>query len=246
MNATASASFAPRSGADYLEDQAFFTKMAIAVSVLTVFGFAQFAARGIPDYANAPLHIYVHGIIYLGWLILYVVQSILAGRGSLALHSSLGWLGMVLMAAMVAVGCYAGIQSIARDHVPPHYTAAYFLPLVQIAVISFAALVIAAVALRRDTQWHRRLMLGATVVLTDPALDRIVPGPLVGGENAQWIILAIQFALLGIVMLHDRKQLGRVHPAMWWGAGVIVAGHVLTDVLARAPAVAAMAKSIAA
>ncbi len=232
--------------ASYREDQAFFTRLAVAVSVLTVFGFAQFAARGIPDYANAPLHIHIHGVLYLSWLILYVVQSMLAGRGSLPLHRKLGWLGMVLMAGMIWVGSYAGIQSIARDHVPPHYTPAYFLPLVQLAVISFGGLVIAAVALRRDPQWHRRLMLCATVVLTDPALDRIVPGPLIGGENAQWIIMAIQLALLGIAMVHDRRQLGRVHPALWWGAGVIIATHVLTDLLARVPAVAATAASIAA
>ena len=35
--------------------------MAIFVSGLTIFGFAQFAARGIADYADAPLHIHVHG-----------------------------------------------------------------------------------------------------------------------------------------------------------------------------------------
>jgi len=233
-------------GSSYLSDQRFFTRMAIVVSGLTIFGFAQFAARGIPDYANAPLHIHLHGFAYLCWMVLFPVQNILAGKGSLALHRKLGWLGALLMIAMVALGSYTGIQSIVRGHTPPHYAPAFFLPLVQLAVVAFGVLVVAAMATRRDTQWHRRLMLCATVVLTDPALDRLLPGPVIGGANSQWIILGIQLVLLGIVMRHDGKHLGRVHPAMWWGAGVIVATHLLTQILARSPAVAAMAERIAA
>jgi FtsH-binding integral membrane protein len=230
--------------ASYQTDQVFFTRMAIAVSALTIFGFAQFAARGIPDYANAPLHIHLHGIIYLGWLILFCTQNLLAGNGNLALHRRLGKLGLPLILAMIVVGSYAGLQSITRDHVPPHYTPAYFLPLVQIAVVTFGGLAIAGLVMRHDTQWHRRLLLMATIILTDPALDRIVPGPIVGGPVSQWIIMAIQLVLAGFVLLHDRKVLGRVHQATWWGIGVIVASHVLTDALARVPAVAAIAQSM--
>ena len=230
--------------ASYQSDQTFFTRMAIAVSALTIFGFAQFAARGIPDYAHAPLHLHLHGIIYLAWLILFSAQNMLAGNGNLALHRRLGKLGLPLILAMIVIGSYAGLQSLTRDHVPPHYTPAYFLPLVQIAVISFAGLAVAGLVKRRDTQSHRRLMLMATIILTDPALDRIVPGPIVGGAVSQWIIMAIQLVLAGLVLLHDRKLLERVHQATWWGIGVIVAGHVLTDVLARLPAVDAIAKGM--
>ena len=234
------------SSASYRDDQRFFTRMAIAVSALTIFGFAQFAARGIPDYAGAPLHIHLHAIIYLAWMILFPVQNMLAGRGSLALHRKLGRLAAVLIVAMVIIASYAGLQSIARGHTPPHYTPAYFLPLVQIAVISFGGLASAALVMRRDTQWHRRLMLMVTIVLTDPALDRILPGPLIGGPVSQWYIMVIQLVLIGIVLLHDRRALGGVHRATWWGVGVIVGSHVLTDLLARVPAVAAMANGLAA
>ncbi len=218
--------------------------MAIGVSALTFFGFAQFAARGIPDYAGAPLHIHLHGLIYLGWLVLFPVQNVLAGSGNIALHRRLGKLGAALILAMIAVGSYAGFQSIVRGHVPPHYTPAYFLPLVQVAVIAFGALAIAGLVRYRDTQRHRRLMLMAAIVIMDPALDRILPGPIIGGPVSQWYIMAIQLVLAGLVLLHDRKVLGKVHPATWWGIAVIVASHVLTDVLSRIPAVEAYANSL--
>ncbi len=232
------------SATGYREDQRFFTRMAIAVSALTIFGFAQFAARGIPDYANAPLHIHLHAAIYLGWLILFTTQNVLAGNGNLALHRRLGKLGGLFIVAMIVIGSYAGLQSIVRDHVPPHYTPAYFLPLVQVALVCFGGLAIAGLAMRRKTQWHRRLLLMATIVVADPGLDRILPGPILGGPVSQWCIMAIQLALAGLVLIHDRKTFGRVHPATWWGIGVIVAGHVATDALARLPAVQAIAEGL--
>jgi len=228
----------------YLTDQRFFTRMAVLVSVITIFGFAQFALRGIPDYRNAPFHIHLHGILYLGWLLLYMTQSVLAGRGSMRLHSKLGMAGAILVVMMVVVGSYAGIQSIARGHVPPHYTPAFFLPLVQLAVIAFGALAVTAIIMRRDTQTHRRLFFAAAVILMDPALDRMLPGPIIGGPTSQWLALAIQLTIMGIIMLHDRKQLGHVHGATWTGAAVIVATHLLTQSLAHVPAVAAMAGRI--
>ena len=228
----------------YRPDQIFFTRMAIGVSVLTFFGFAQFAARGIPDYAGAPLHIHLHAGIYLAWLVVFPLQNILAGSGNLALHRRLGKLGAVLILAMIVIGSYAGLQSIARDHVPPHYTPAYFLPMVQVAALSFAVLAIAGLVKRRDTQSHRRLMLMAAIVIADPALDRLLPGPILGGPVLQWWIMAIQLVLAGLVLLHDRKALGRVHRATWCGIVVIVASHVVTDLLARLPAVEALANGM--
>ncbi|MBV1917939.1 MAG: hypothetical protein KUG65_07755, partial [Sphingomonadaceae bacterium] len=70
--------------------------------------------------------------------------------------------------------------------------------------------------------------------------------PPIGGLTAQWIIMALQLVLIGIVMVHDRKVLGHIHRATWWGAGVVVAIHELTDIAARHPGVAAMAKSLSA
>lgn len=232
------------SATSYREDQTFFTRMAIAVSALTIFGFAQFAARGIPDYANAPLHIHLHAAIYLGWLLLFSAQNVLAGKGNLALHRRLGKLGGLLVIAMIGIGSYAGLQSIARGHVPPHYSPAYFLPLVQVAVVCFGGLAVAGIAMRRSTEWHRRLLLMATIVIADPALDRILPGPILGGPVSQWCMMAIQLALAGIVLVHDRKIFGHVHPATWWGIGVIVADHVITDALARLPVVDAVARGM--
>jgi hypothetical protein len=55
----------------------------------------------------------------------------------------------------------------------------------------------------------------------------------------------MQCALLGIVMLHDRRVRGRVHPALWWGVGCIIASRMVIAGLAASPAVIAAADHLA-
>jgi hypothetical protein len=55
-------------------------------------------------------------------------------------------------------------------------------------------------------------MLGATVIVMEPGIGRILPMPLLGGF-APWAELSVQLGVLAILARHDRKVLGRVHPA---------------------------------
>jgi hypothetical protein len=217
----------------YLGDQPFFTRMAIAISAVIVFGFAQHAALGRVDIARVPPWVHLHGVVSLAWLALFITQSRLAQRGSLALHRKLGWIGAALAIALVGVGSYTSIMALALHRQPPFFEPPFFLALSLVGTFCFGGLVLAAIVKRRETQWHRRLLLLATVLLLDPALGRLVPLPLTGGEPGEWIIAAIQLGIVGLVMRHDRKVLGQVHPATWWGAGVILVSHLLISLLSR-------------
>ena len=78
------------------------------------------------------------------------------------------------------------------------------------------ALVLGAIAMRKRPQWHKRLVLIATVVMLWPAWFRWrhflpwVPRP--------DITLGLIVADLPIVvaMVRDRLRFGAVHPAYWW------------------------------
>ncbi|MBV1916487.1 MAG: hypothetical protein KUG65_00240, partial [Sphingomonadaceae bacterium] len=191
--------------ANYRADQAFFTRIAFVVAGIAILGFVRFALSGTPEYRGAPLYAHVYAFTYLTWLMLFMAQNVLAGRGSITQHRKLGLIGALLLLVLIVTGSYAGIQAIVLERTPPHYTPAHFLPLVQFCVLGFGGLAIASLILKRDTQSHRRLMLCAVIVMADPGLDRLVPGPPIGGLTAQWIIMALQLVLIGIVMVHDRK-----------------------------------------
>jgi len=221
----------------------FWQKMTLGLGLFIVFGFLQFAARGFVDYTKVPVWLHVHGIVMLSWLTLSFVQSSLAQGGNLALHRRLGWIGAGLAVAVVCLGSFIGIKAIQTGHLPPFFTPPYFLALTQIGVLSFGTLVTAAILRRRQTEWHRRLMLGALILIMEPALGRLLPMPFLHGMG-EWLVMVIQLGTLGIVMRHDRKTLGGIHPATATVALVIVLAHVLVETLAISSPVIAMAERL--
>ena len=232
-------------GRGFMADQGFFTRYAIFLAVFILFGFAQFELRGFADIRTAPLFLHIHGAVMVSWLGLTVVQNVLIQKMQVRTHRTIGWIGAVLAVLVVFVGAYAGRHAIADHTVPPFFTNPQFLALTQVEAIAFGLLVGLAIANRRETQWHRRLMLVSTIQIVEPALGRLLPMPLLGGWG-EWVVLAIQLVMLGVLARHDRKALGAVHPATLLGGGVVVTSHLLISLLAATPAFAAYAQAIAA
>jgi hypothetical protein len=208
--------------------------MTLGLSLFIVFGFLQFAARGFVDYRAVPLYVHVHAVVMVSWLALMVVQPVLVSRGNAALHRRLGWLGAALAAAIVVV-CSLVSLWIAQAHMqPPFFTPPFFLALTQLGALAFGGLVTTALVRRRETEWHRRLLIGALVVLMEPALGRVLPMPLIQ-PYGEWAVLAVQLGVLAVVMRHDRRTMGAIHPATTAAAAVIVLVHCVVELLAISP-----------
>lgn len=212
----------------------FWAKMAIGISGFIVLGFAQFGLRGMVDYAHAPLVMHLHGAAMLAWLSLLTTQAVLAGRGGLALHRRLGWASAVMIPLIVVLASLTCFASIRAGIFPPFFTAPYFLALIHVEVAIFAALVAMAVARRGQANWHKRLMIGSAVILMEPALGRVLPMPLIV-PFGPWLAMAIQLGVVALVIRHDRRELGRIHPATGVVFGAVVFGHVLVETMAITP-----------
>lgn len=226
-------------------DQPFFLRMAVGISAFILFGFLQWSARGFVDIATTPPWVHAHALVFASWLGLFVTQSALAGGGSLALHRRLGWLALVLVPAMVALGSIAGIKAVELGRVPPFFGNAYFLALTHVDALAFGGLVGAALMLRRHTEWHRRLMLVAAVVLMEPAFGRLLPMPMLNGWG-EWLTMVLQLAVVCIGVAHDRRVRGKVHPAFVIGLFAIAGIHGAISLLAQFPPLVALAERLAA
>lgn len=235
---------ATRGKANFASDQAFFRRMAIAIAAFILFGFAQWSARGFVDFGQVPIWVHLHGLAFVGWLALFVTQNMLAERGSLALHRQLGWAGCALVAAMVVLGSFTGVKAIELHRAPPFFANGYFLALSWLGVGAFAAMFIWAIAMRRHTEWHRRLMLSATILLMEPAFGRLLPMPLLGAAGP-WLEMLLQLAVFGIAFRHDLRQRGSVHPALQWGALALIGQHVAIWLLGNYAPFVAYANAIA-
>jgi hypothetical protein len=231
-------------GASYMDDQSFFTRMAMFIALLVVFAFAQFSLRGMVDWRAAPWTTHAHGVAMLAWLAVFVAQNRLAERGQLARHRTLGRMAALLAVAIVVLGCIAGFSALTRGTQPPFFSPAFFLALTQLEALGFGGFVLAALLRRRDTEWHRRLMFGGLVLITEPAFGRLLPMPFLGGWGG-WLEVACQLGLMAALALHDRRVLGRVHPATLWSAAIVVGIHALVELAAVTPQVMALAARIA-
>ncbi|MDF8332961.1 adenylate cyclase [Novosphingobium cyanobacteriorum] len=229
----------------YTTDQQFFLRLSQVIAGLIVFGFAQWALRGFVKPTQVPLLIHVHGVVMLGWLAVLVAQNALAGSGNLALHRHLGWASVALVGAIVVLGISAGRMALQLHRVPPFFSDAFFLALTHVEVTAFAAMFATAVALRRQTQWHRRLMIGATVIVMEPAFGRLLPMELIDPGLGPWLEAALQAVFLLAIARHDRKVMGAVHPATLFSLAALLGVHALIQALAALPAMAAAAQAIA-
>lgn len=202
-------------------ERRFFMGMALLLALTVVTGFGLFIMVGISSF-GAPWWVHVHAVSFMSWIALYLTQNWLVLRGEIASHRALGRFGAVLAVWLVLVGLVLTPVTLAVHRSPPFFTPAQFLALDWVNIAVFAALVTTGVALRRRTDWHRRLMLCATICVIAPAWGRIL---VLAGAMTPW---HNTFALLGyvaIAMLADLRIRGRIHPAyLVGGAGILSMG----------------------
>lgn len=212
----------------------FFLIMAIAMATVIAGGFSTNLLLGRSSFA-VPFLYHAHAFVFFGWVALYVTQNALVAGGAVHVHRRFGWLALAFVPAMVALGLAVTLHSVQSRGGPPFFGLSEFLIGNVIGLLCFAGLVSAAIALRRRTDWHRRLMFCAMAALTGPGLGRLLPMPLLIPWS-WWIaalIVPLVFPLIG--MAYDRRRTGRVHRAWLWGAGAMIVTHFAGALIADSP-----------
>lgn len=194
---------------------------------------------------RAPLHVHVHAWLFMGWTAFYVFQTHLITSGARVQHRRLGWVGAVWASLLAPVGIYTTVVMVRAGHTPFFFTPEYFLALNPIGILSFTGLFWAGVAMRRRTEWHRRLIFCAMSMLLAPAFGRLLPAPLLVPWVGLWLCGALLlFPLAGVIA--DWRTRGRVHPAWWVGIGAIVTAQMLIEIIGRSALGLAIAQAVTA
>ena len=217
-----------------------FVGIAVFQLLVAIAGFGLEPFRGRTNYGALPLSVYIHASLGVGWCLLAIAQPWLIGVRERALHRRLGWIGAALAAAMVVTGVQAAVGSVASGR---GYPAAMVFVTNIGGLIPFAVLVVAGIQVRRRSDWHRRLLACATIIVVAPGWARIVPMNTLGLAG----LLVIEAGMLAPVawgMIHDRRTQKRIHPAWYWGAAAIVSPLLMVP-LAFVPQFAAWADGFA-
>jgi hypothetical protein len=175
-----------------------------------------------------------HGLIMLTWIALFFIQALLVARQRVDLHMRLGIFGATLAVAVVVADAATLVTAcrLGGNHLPPGVSAPLFLALGLFNLTTFAALVSAAIALRkRRSDWHKRLMLLAMLLLLDAALARFI------GVYTTWTVdpsTVRNLFVLACIAVDTFRH--RLHPAFVVGGALVFANDYVANWAAGTPA----------
>jgi hypothetical protein len=212
----------------------FYLVMSLAMAAVIVAGFSRTVPGDFAAKPGLPMLLQVHGAVFTLWVLLFVAQPAIVFRGSLTLHRRMGWLGAGLAAAMVVMALAATWYAVRFNVMPSFFPPSLFLVMNVIGALVFGALVFAGVKLRKKAEWHKRLMLCATISILGPAIGRLLPMESFGrAAPAVMFGVILLFGLAGPV--YDLVIRRRVHPAYYWGISTILISMIITGPLAFTP-----------
>ena len=210
-------------------DRRFYFWAWVAAFIAVFAGFARsYFLRPFFHRSGLPLLLHAHGLIMTSWLALFFTQVLLIAAHRMKWHRRLGVFGAVLAALAWIVGSIVLVHAVAR-HANGH-TALFLKLLVAFDGLNltvFAGLVAGAIVMRRRPDYHKRLMLLATLALLPPAVGRI--SEIFGPHSAVAVLLSMIGSVLVAVGV-DTFLYQRLHAAFAWGALIVIASNLITYV----------------
>jgi hypothetical protein len=188
--------------------------LALLITAIVFAGFSpSFYGTVVLDAAH-PWIIHVHAAVYVGWLALLVTQAVLAARGQIALHRSVGRFGIAWGVLVLVLGVVVSF-AVPAIHVNagewPMERAERFLAIPLGDMVLFGGFFGAAIAYRSRPEIHKRLVVLAAVAIMFAAVGRM---PYVDGW---WLVVTLWYSPVVVAMAHDFGTKRRVHPVYWIG-----------------------------
>ena len=211
----------------------FFFAYSLLLLAIVLIGFApSFFLR--PVFNPPPLlpYLYLHGAFLTGWFVWLVMQTWLIKLDNPALHRKLGYVGTAYGLLVIGGGLLAVLGEVSHDlsqGVTFDTTINAADPdlgrgITYLAFIShevwvsfgdlslFAVLFGAAIWLRGNADFHKRLILLAALPIVNPALGRISRWEVMGSEGGPFVTLAL-LALVAALIINDLLTLKKIHTA---------------------------------
>jgi hypothetical protein len=195
-----------------------------------------YAAPMVRRSFQAPWFVHFHGATALCWVLLLILQANLARGSGTQLHRRLGRIALPLALAVWASGLATAAWAARRDLPELGTAATSSLAGTATGLSIFVLLVIAAVALRSRPDWHKRLVMLATIQLLWPAFFRLrhwlpaVPDPEI------WFALVLAYSPIAVAAVRDLRRFGKIHPVwLYIGPALVVEQSVEFVLFDRGP-----------
>jgi hypothetical protein len=188
----------------------FYVGMAVACAATVFSGFAPSFYLRSPALPPLAFRAIAHGIGMTCWVLLFLVQTILAATRRMRLHRWLGLAGAALAVLIVVSGVPLALSGARRGIFAGDSIA--FLCVILVDLLAFSVFSAAGILMRRRKENHRTFMMLAMVSLLPPAISRwpiAVTHPV--------IIPAVVLAFVAAIAVRDRLVWRRFRAVSVWG-----------------------------
>ncbi len=147
--------------------------LSLTIVAVVAFGFGQTIDDALIHAPSPrPWILYVHIVLFAGWILLFTTQSALIRSKRLAWHRRLGAVGVLLGTLMpfVAIGAVFAMKHLHATE--GHIVSANTLMVPFFDMLAFSTSFGLAIRWRHRPEYHRRLMLIATCTITAAAFAR--------------------------------------------------------------------------
>jgi hypothetical protein len=196
----------------------FFVIMACVFPILVVVGFTPSYMMVYSGVATLHWFAHVHGAIMSSWLLVFLVQSVLAAKGNLKFHRRLGLFSVGLGALVWLCMVSASIRGRLAYYFPKEDDVWDVLLIELYASSLFAIFFTWGILVRKNAAAHKRLILLATIIIMTAAVDRIQFLPVAGSM----LRLPYLDALLIPLFIYDLATLKRIHNITLIGTAFII------------------------
>ena len=199
----------------------FWIALVMAAYVFGGFSLAALQRYLTNDPTTMPPVVHLHGITFISWMTLLMVQTWLINVHNVALHRSLGTYGIAHATVILYTGALIQLLGISRS-IRNGGTGPFdagFLGLM--AVVGFALLFTLAIRNVRKPDAHKRLILFAMLPILPPGVNRFYQVPF-GLDYIPVLPLYVTLDSMALaILVHEWRSSGKIGKYSMIGAGWI-------------------------
>ncbi len=210
----------------------FYILVAITSLLVVIAGFSStYVSPMLSGVTFRPL-VHLHGFLYIMWILLFIFQPWLIRKGNRDLHRKIGTGGFILAALMIIAGVFVSITGAKLDS--PTLAVGglqpkQFLLIPLTDMLLFGSFIGLALGNLKQTEYHKRFMLLATLAILPAAFGRL--GNLLGITNPI-VLLLMNESLLLIAIFYDWRMKHKIHRAYLIGGTFMLLVHIFRFPLA--------------
>jgi hypothetical protein len=191
----------------------YFSWASIFLLVLSLIAFSDNLFYDIGQESNSDPKFIIHGLFFLAWFVILVIQSNFIRKGDIRAHRKSGmWgmgtaLGVILSTFYVFYAVYEGWSAMEG-----------FVKANRIFTLTFTVFVLLAYVTRKTPTAHKRYLFVGTLYILGPVIDRVAD-KLGGGSDLSFLLFetVIWNGLFISLLIYDWKTLKSLHPISWIG-----------------------------